>query len=167
MTFHCKNKRISSLEIFASKNLLSPYSLKIDKFLMSSYKQGWRTSSRMSLERCFTRMLYSNLNYKDDIIIYEVQKHPISLIVEESVETCDLPYIDSLYKQEEIDVGEKFNYVNIDLSFLSNLTNGIHIPFSADYRTICPYILTHSMKQHISSSKGNTILGKHSKLIWF
>lgn len=39
----------------------------------------------------------------------------------------------SRYKQDKIDAGEKFNYVNISLSFLSNLNNGIHIPFSADY----------------------------------
>lgn len=64
------------------------------------------------------KMFYSNLNYIDGVVTSEVRKQDIFLSFEEIDEICDLPYTDSLYKNDEIKASEKFNFDVVSQSIL-------------------------------------------------
>lgn len=108
-------------------------------------------------------MFYSNLNYKYGIITSKVRNYSISFSLEEFAEICDLPCTSSLYKPDEIEAGDDFNFVNDILSFWSYLIMefllyyyGLYVPmYSVD--SLCGNTYPHPKETQYSASIQNPL----------
>lgn len=84
------------------------------------------------------KLFYSNINYKDGIISYEVCEQDIYLSLKKFVKIYYLPCTNSLYKSGDLDNSEKFNS-NVGYQYLISNPK-FYLPFPLTTSYVCPSI---------------------------
>lgn len=99
-------------------------------------------------------MFYANISYKDGIISSKVQKHLITIFLEDFSHECNLPFIEQDYDQMYLE-GNKFNFDTLAHSLLIDPTSIIPTPFNVGLIFQNIRLIHYIMNHVLFPSKGN------------